>query len=280
MTGSGSAQGMAWPEAWRGSRAKAVVKITLLVLVAIAGVLAGVATIETGPVRGLLMVVGSPMFGLFAGFFYITRLRRSRGAPGVRSEYLDHVGERAVVVPYARWTFWFNLSVMMYGLLFSVALLVLGVVRGSGRGFDIVALGMVVVGAVLTALMGWLLVEVALGRVVRGCVALAPSGVYQRSWSMEGFYPWGESVGVRASQRQEPVIELLFPSDGSVRVRSLSRVWRDMRYAPNLVVRARWLTVDPALVLAAMDFYQQHPEHRPELGGAAGVERIRQHQFS
>lgn len=137
-----------------------------------------------------------------------------------------------------------------------------------------------VVGALLTTATGLLLIEVALGRLVWGFVALAPSGVYQRSWSMEGFYPWDESVGVRASQRQEPVIELLFPSGSSVRVQSLSRVWRDMRYAPNLVVRARWLTVDPALVLAAMDFYQKRPEHRPELSGAAGVERIRQHQFS
>lgn len=278
MTVFGRGKRLAWPEQWRRSRLTAVVQVALLGAAAVFSV--GVLlTVPANPGRNLMVAVGTPLFVTMAVVFFVMRLRRPFGSAGIRSEYVEAVGERAVVVPYERWTFTvfvsFWASFVLLGMYFAVANVVIGVAAGfNGEVLFTLVLGVLMVGAA-----GFFVVEVLRGRLARGSVALTPSGVYHRAWSLEGFFPWSASYGVEPFYAREPMILMAFDSDdGWVRSRS---VWRDVhiQYLPDLVVRARWLTVDPVVLLAAMDFYLRNPEQRSELDGNPGVERFRQQNF-
>lgn len=275
MTVLSSAQRLAWPERWRRSRVKAVMQIALLGAAAAVSV-GALLTVPINPGRNLMVAIGAPLFVTMVVVFFVMRLRRPYGSAGIRSEYVEAVGEWAVVVPYQRWTFrvyvLFWASFVLLGMYFAVA--------SVAAGFTGEVLFMLVLGVLMIGTAGFFIVEVGRGRLACGFVALTPSGVYHRAWSLEGFFPWSASYGVEPFYTREPMIMMAFDSEaGWIRSRS---VWRDVHIQnlPDLVVRARWLTVDPVVLLAAMDFYLRNPEQRSELGGNAGVDRIHQQNFA
>ncbi|SFQ35433.1 hypothetical protein SAMN05421810_106253 [Amycolatopsis arida] len=75
-----------------------------------------------------------------------------------------------------------------------------------------------------------------------------------------------------------PGIGALVVANTSATVRTTSRVWRqaEARLAPHLAISTKWLAVDPALVLAALRFYQSNAAARGELAAELGLARLRE----
>ncbi|HEY9474362.1 MAG TPA: hypothetical protein VIS06_10995, partial [Mycobacteriales bacterium] len=59
--------------------------------------------------------------------------------------------------------------------------------------------------------------------------------------------------------------------------RRTSRLWKqdEFRLAPHMVVKAAYLSVDPALAYHALRFYHAHPEARAELADGTALDRLR-----
>jgi hypothetical protein len=123
----------------------------------------------------------------------------------------------------------------------------------------------------------WVVVELAGGRIVRGRLVLRDDGVYHRSYTFEHFVPWHAVVDVSPTEFREPVIVVRAVPTEETCVRRTARAGAQQEYKllPFIVVRARSLAVNPALVYHALRYYHAHPEARAELRGPAGEQRIR-----
>lgn len=284
MTTPGSTRHPEWPAAWRsGSRplwlAVTALFAALTVGVVITGVLAMTRLAEG---RGAFLLFGSVFLLLATVLIYLTRARgRPRGEWSVQLVHLPEVGQHAVIFPYARSVYVAYVGSMLFALLFFGFLLFGGLAIGVDDGFDGQAFVLIAIGGALTTYSAWFLTEVLRGRIRQGFVALTPSGVYHRSWAIQGFFPWRDVIGVRAVHVQVPMIEGAVAANSTARVSMTSRVWpqSERKMAPHLTVRAQWLATDPALLLAALTFYHTQPTLQPELSSEAGLQRLRQHRL-
>ncbi|WP_199433560.1 hypothetical protein [Qaidamihabitans albus] len=282
-TSPGDASRLSWPDAWRsGSRPAWLAVVALFALLAVAVLGIGVFDLGTDTARATFLMAGSPIVALAAVLIHVRRSRgRPRGESLIRSAYLPELGEHAVLVPYARWIFVLYLAAMAYSALLFGFLLLGGIARAVADGFGGESAVLLVLLGGLTGYTIWFLAEAARGRIRPGYVALSPSGVYHRSWALTGFFPWSGNIGARAVHVQQPMIEFAMAANASGEIVSTSPAWRqsERKLAPHLVIRANWLAVDPALLLAALRFYRENPAALPELGGEAGAVRLREHRL-
>lgn len=123
----------------------------------------------------------------------------------------------------------------------------------------------------------WVAAQIAGRRVARGRLVLRPDGIYHRTFTFEHFAPWPAVVDVHAGNHGFPVIVVrAFPTEHT-RVRRTAWLGKQPEFSllPFLVVRCRWLAIDPAIAYHALRYYHAHPEARGELRTAAGAQRIR-----
>jgi len=152
------------------------------------------------------------------------------------------------------------------------------VVAAVGLG---AALSATVAGAVtavfITAvvlIIGWFLVTML--RLAPGQVILSPAGISHRGLTDTRFVPWPAVAGISADWIGTPVIAVLAVPSPDIRVRRyLGRLGSARtRLRPFMLIRAIWLTADPATVYHALLYYAAHPGLRAELGTPDALARI------
>jgi hypothetical protein len=125
----------------------------------------------------------------------------------------------------------------------------------------------------------WYFIGVVSWRVVggRARLVLGPDGIYHRSYTFEHFVPWHTLSSVSADEFRGPLI--VARVYGSREIYRRRTVWAHLQdesgYLPDLMVRGRLLSVDPAIAFYAMRYYHAHPDARAELVTPAGEQRIR-----
>lgn len=114
-----------------------------------------------------------------------------------------------------------------------------------------------------------------------GYVLLTSDGVLHRGWAFRSFLPWAGIDMIHPLQTDGPDI-LITARDGTPWEHAqITRLWQADKPAsipsddghatkPAIHIPGKYLGVDPALVLATLVFYGQHPEARSELGSADG----------
>jgi hypothetical protein len=129
--------------------------------------------------------------------------------------------------------------------------------------------------AMVAIVFGSFLVDVAMGRLTAGYVALSPDGVRQRGRSLESFLPWDSVHRVLRVHVDVPTV-IINGYPGAVWERRRTSLWKIDRF-PNMVavdVDGGTSALPPALVLDALAFYVAHPRARAELGTPAAIARF------
>ncbi|OLT14072.1 hypothetical protein BJF78_19885 [Pseudonocardia sp. CNS-139] len=252
--------------------------MTYLGLLSATGFFFGGTFLATGePVQGAFLLWGGFLFLAVAAQGTLTRVLVRRSATGgIRLSTVPESGESAVVIPYSSSLFWlmFTVPAVLFGIA-GIVLIPLGGWALATQEFDLIvpaAIG--VVGVVYAVAM---LTHVCTGKLARGYVALSPTGIYHRSWALTSFVSWRHVMDVDPCDDKGPAIEVHAMRSPEGWVRQTSRLWNqpELAFAPYLMVRGMYLSVDPALVYHALQFYFSRPDARSELGDHAGVERLR-----
>ncbi|KGI79353.1 hypothetical protein IL38_23915 [Actinopolyspora erythraea] len=238
-----------------------------------------IALVERPPdVRGVIMAVCAPLFLGLAALVTLTRLRvRGRGSASVRLGRVDAADSDAVLIPYSRGlaTTYVVMSLSMlvlFGLVAVVSLLVL--IDGESSDSGMILLVFASGAATLYLLL--LGIDAFRGAVSRGVLALAPTGVYHRSWAFTRFVSWDSMVSVTAGASGDQLITAAVYDGSTPSVHLRSRLWwqPELSLVPHLGVQGANLSVDPVLAYHALRFYQNHAEARAELGSQAGADRL------
>ncbi|PRW65231.1 hypothetical protein [Actinopolyspora mortivallis] len=279
---SESDERLPWPEEWPypgGWRQRATA--TVFALLGAGSALAAVTALSASPpdARGVIMAMCAPLFLGFAAVAVLTRLRvRNRGIASVRLEHVETVGSEAVVIPYSRGltSTYVVMTVSMLALFgFFAAVSLLVITDGEPGGTGVVLL--LVASGAATLYLLLLVVEALRGGLGRGVLALAPTGVYHRSWTFTSFFPWDSIISVTAGTSGGQLITTAVYDNGTPCFHRRSRLWRqpELSLAPHMGVQGVNLSVDPALAYHALRYYHRYPDARAELGSQAGAERIR-----
>jgi hypothetical protein len=263
----------AWPTRRRTSW---IVAAALLALLGSGGFALGLVAAATGGRIGLL-VVGSPFLVVAAVLVYLSRARR-QGTAGLSVSEVAGLEQRGIVLAYSAALGWGYLgagaySLLLFGLIAAGGLMAGGLSDGPG------SVVLLVVALLVCAYLLWCAVDVARGRLRVGYVALTPEGIHHRSWATSSYLPWTDVVGVLHADAtsMEPVLRVLAVANTTGHVRQTSWAWRQqvLAFAPNIAVQGRFLVADPELLYRAVRFYYENPAARAELGGEAGLARVR-----
>ncbi|HEY9474745.1 MAG TPA: hypothetical protein VIS06_12950, partial [Mycobacteriales bacterium] len=223
-----------------------------------------VALARSDPGTGVFLLLGSPLFVTATAVGSLTRLRGRRpGASALQHGHVDDVNEPALLIPYSRALGVAAVLVPVSILLVIAPLAVAFWVDLAVEGAHIDVLVPLVGLSAATGYMAWFLVEIGRKKLSRGVLALTPGGVYHRSWAFRSFFPWHTVVSVSTGQSPEsPVITMVVYNNSESWFRRTSRLWKqdEFRLAPHMVVKAAYLSVDPALAYHALRFYHAHPE--------------------
>lgn len=265
-----------WPVAW--SRRPGIASwITVLVTATLAAVsgIAGLAALALSDalvaVLGLSFSVG--MLGA-ATVVAIIRLRVRR-----RAGRIDHrIGtiHSGLVFRYDRAAHIAHAGMAAGFAGTAVALIVFGVAEMPSPG-PAGLVGFLLLGGISLYLLAFL-VAMLTGQVRRGHLAVTNDGIEHRSWVSESAVRWADVRGVDPISADGQATEILGMHDGVVPFRYTARFWRmdELGSSRSIVVRGRWLSVDPALLLRVVRFYHEHPRARHELDTpAAAIEQIR-----
>jgi CHASE2 domain-containing sensor protein len=189
---------------------------------------------------------------------------------------VPETGETAVVVPY---------STNLFRLIVAVPLMLLGaagiiavssivdvVMSRDGNSVVVVLFSLVVVGYLLATLS-----QLRNHKITCGYVALSASGVYHRSWALTSYAPWKDIVAVWPFGGDGQVVRVQVVANSDGWSRRTSRFWKqsESKSGLNLTVRGMYLSVDPALLYHALQFYFNEPGARRELASDMGVQRLR-----
>lgn len=255
-----------WPAEWtRPRRGPWFLAVVLFVLLGLVSVLLGFREPGLQLVGGLLMLA-------VALLIYAQRCR-PRGGREVSVREIDDLGHAGVVLPYSGAVTAANLVMLGYLAVVGWVVVLGGLLTGGLAGSDVLVLAVfALVGLVGTVIV----VEVLLGRLTRGFVALTPSGVYHRSWGVRGFLPWPAVLGVRPVQYGEPVLEFLATANAPGAWHRRTALMARSREKGLPALRGHTLAADPALAYHAVSFYLENPDLRPELASEAAVTRLRE----
>ncbi|SFT96785.1 hypothetical protein SAMN04487904_11685 [Actinopolyspora lacussalsi subsp. righensis] len=271
-----------WPEEWPapgGLKDRATA--AAFVVLGAGSVIAATSALSANPpdARGLIMAACAPLLLGFAGLAVLTRLRvRDRGIASVRLERVEYSNSEAVVIPYSRGlaSTYVVMTVSMLALFGFFAVISLLVIADGGPGDTGIALLFIASGTATLYLL-LLIVEALRGALSHGVLALAPTGVYHRSWAFTSFFPWESIVSISAGTTGRQLITAAVYDNSTPYFHRRSRMWRqpELSLAPHMGVQGVNLSVDPTLAYHALHYYQRHSEMRIELGNQAGVDRIR-----
>jgi hypothetical protein len=244
-----------WPPEWRRRGKVSWVVGMLLLLGLVAGALGlGVVDIASGEVgRGGFFVLGAVFSSTALAAVYARRARRGRTA--VERGELPAIDQGGVLIRYSRRLALGYLAIIVAGLVFFGVLAVGGVAtvvdEGLGSAWVPLLLSVAVCGYLL-----WATVDIVLGRLARGMLALTPDGIYHRSWAMHAYVPWRDIMFVRATEAHGPLIEVAVAVNSTSWTRRTSLLWKqgELAFAPHLAVRADLLSVEPALAFHLVRF--------------------------
>ncbi|SDP56195.1 hypothetical protein SAMN04487905_105218 [Actinopolyspora xinjiangensis] len=271
-----------WPDEWPtpdGLKDRA--RATAFAVLGVGSAIAAVIALSANPpdARGVIMAACAPLLLGFAGIAVLTRVRvRDRGIASVHLARIGDPASEAVVIPYSRgltstYVVMTASMLALFGFFATISLLII-TDDGSGDGSMIL---LFVASGTATLYLLLLVVEALRGALSRGVLALAPTGVYHRSWAFTSFFSWESVISVTAGTTGGQLITAAVYDNSTPYFHRRSRMWRqpELSLAPHLGVQGVNLSVDPALAYHALHYYQRHPEMRAELGSQAGVDRIR-----
>ncbi|MGH3950062.1 MAG: hypothetical protein ACRDSE_13205 [Pseudonocardiaceae bacterium] len=202
------------------------------------------------------------------------RLRRGGAAALRLADHPQHgVG---VYLPYSGFQFWGRLIGLVVTVI-CVLILTIGTAiddSGSFRSLNVVNLAL----ALATAALATYLVQVARGKRARGHLHLSRRGLYQRHWTYEAGVSWDDIAQVRPLSGEPGIIV----GSEDILSRRIDRLWllRSRMPTRSMHITGSDLAADPALVLALVLFYANHPEARHELGTEDALQRARAAAFT
>ncbi len=269
-----------WPDEWSTRR-----RIGLYIAFSYLGLMGAVSLYfgVTGLVAGEfahvpILLVGGAFSLLVVVQGVLTRLFVPRGATrGIRSATVPETRESVVVFPYSASQFWLlfgQIAIILCG--FAVPFAAASVVAVSDVhdvGDIIIALISIVAVGYLLALMG----QFCSKKIARGYVAVGRRGIYHRSWAFTSFAPWQHVIDVWPFEDNDRIIRVQVVANPVGWTRRTSRFWKQpgSSFGPSLTIRTKYLSVDPALVCHALQFYFNNPHARSELSGDSAVRRLK-----
>lgn len=269
-----------WPVEWATPRRiRWYIAFSYLGLMGAASLYFGFAGVVAGEYRNVpLLFVGGSFCLVIAAQGVLTRIFVPRGATGaIRTATVPETGETVVVFPYSVSQFWLlfgQIAIVLCGVAVPFAAAsVIAVLDTQEVGDMIIAVaGLVAVGYLL-ALAG----QFCSKKIARGYVAVGAGGIYHRSWAFTSFAPWQHVIAVWPFEGNDRVIRVHVAASPQGWTRRTSRFWKQSEsgFGPNLTVRVMHLSVDPALVYHALQFYFNNPRARSELSGDAAVRRLK-----
>jgi hypothetical protein len=270
-----------WPAEWsrRPLQRRLVVAAIISALIAVLGGVSAPASFAQGELAdGVFLAVACIYLGHLAGFCVWALRMRRRGV--VRSVPVPFLGsiERGVEFRYARTGYYLFGSVMLITVVCSASLLAALAVRSLRSELSGSELFFMLIFGFMTLAGPWFVVEMVRQWRARSRVVLSRRGLHHRRVTFEHFLPWDAVYGVSTEQAGgDPLIVVKAQHVAGMSVHRFRPVGseEELRVLPFMLVRARWLAVDPALLYHAMRYYFLHPEHRAELGTDAALDRIR-----
>lgn len=259
-----------WPAVWT-RRPSAVAVLGLLAsLAGLGGLLAALPGDRAAALPLLLsaiMLVGCAAVAM--ADVVIRPLRRTQR--GIRIG--NHPGHGpGLVVDYSAVQFWAWLAAAVATLAISIFLTGLTALDQSGPlelGTFLLVLACLAVGSYVA--------QTLRGRRARGYLHLSPHGVCLRETGFEAVATW-EDIRSIGPAPGEPTIGV---NADNLRVTRTDRLWTRRSRLPQrlLTVPGAEIATDPALALALLTYYADHPEARGELGTAAALRRVRSAAF-
>lgn len=207
-----------------------------------------------------------------------SRLRvRRAGAEQITTSHES--GRPGLKIPYS-----LRIHVLITALMTALALVfLLAAVDSAGTG------GVYFWGALAAIFVSFPLLLLR-GTYTLGYLLLTPDGVLQRGWTFRSFLPWTGIDMIHPVQTDGPDILITARDDTPWERAQLTRIWKADKPAsissddghghkPAIHIPGKYLGADPALVLATLVFYGQHPEARSELGTEAAPQRVQSLSF-
>lgn len=280
------ARELPWPAQWSPMvKPRAVVSGLLGAAAVAAAFVGGVVASVMGDAAGVILLLGSPILAVAAGGWIVvnTRGRRKRGSGHVSLARVDDLGRDAVVVPYTlglylAYVFWPISILAFFG---PVLLVTLADAMQRAEVRDVATLGILAVSGAINVYALWFAFDLVSSRWSRGLVALSADGIYHRSAVFRNYVPWEGVTDISPVDRNGPFITIGTRGGAASWFRRTSLLWRqeELRFAPHIAIRGRWLSVDPATIYYAVKYYCEYPDARLELGTSAGVDRLRSGAF-
>ncbi len=255
-----------WPRLWSAQGKRNGVGAAFLGLMSLAALVLGASELARDAIiDGVYFLTGGSTMLLVASSGALTRvIARRRSTNFVRRGTIPETGEAAIVIPYSMGYFWLCLGLLGIGV---VSLVAWGV-RERSAFYFLVAIG-------FAALPAYCFVQICRKKIVRGYLAMGPSGIYHRSWGFISFAPWEYVADVEPGEGDGQLIEVQVGTNTESWSRRTARLLGPASGSAGLSVRGMFLSVDPALVYYALLFYFTNPDARSELGCDAGVQRLR-----
>ena len=269
-----------WPDEWsRRRRIGLYVAFSYLGLMGVVSLYFGVAGLVAGEFAHVpVLLVGGAFCLLVVVQGALTRLFVPRGATrAIRSATLPETREAVVVFPYSAsqfWLFFGQAAIVLCGVAVPIAAAsVAAALDAQDASSMTLAFASLVAVGYLTALIAQFFGK----KIARGYVAVGPAGIYHRSWAFTSFAPWQHVIDVWPFEDNDRIIRVQVAANPEGWTRRTSRFWKqpESSFGPSLTVRTRYLSVDPALVYHAMQFYFNNPRARSELSGDAAVRRLK-----
>jgi hypothetical protein len=255
-----------WPRLWLAPGKRKWVGEAFLGLMSLAMLVHGTSELVDGDIiEGIYFLTGGVMCLLVTSLGALRwAIIRRKSTRLVRLATIPESCEAAVLIPYSMGHFWLYLSVLGASVVSSLAL---GMREQSVLYF--------LVAIVFAVLLGYYVVQICSGKIVRGFVAMTPGGIYHRSWGFISFAPWEHVSDVEPGEGDGQFIVVQVGTNTDSWSRRTARLLGSDSCSAGLRVRGMFLSVDPALVYYALLFYATNPDARSELGCDAGVRRLR-----
>jgi hypothetical protein len=280
---------LAWPTGWTVESRRRDRPVLMAVLSFCCGAvlaLAGVAAARDGDRPGVaFFVLGSWIFMCTSvGLLLAGGRRRRRQA--IHSEWVEAIGQDAVVLPCARTP---GIAAPVVAIAFlpftAVATVAYGTAAMESHGRDWSSLIVSSISTLVFLAMLALLVLTlpAIWTRVREFVAVGTTGIHQRGPTWSTFFPWDEILALDAIELNGPFVSIRRLDTEKLYVRDTRRFKLGRPSSSSMANRGiatTSLAVDPALVYYGIRFYHENPQLRAELAYDAGAERFRRADFT
>lgn len=263
-----------WPVESRGRFVLAFGALVALGALSVGVGLVAVGTGFAGAAKYALLIAA--LFWFTAAFGFVTRLRPQNRIADVGTTTIDD--QRATVISYSGEQF--VLINVLVACLFLCSVFAAWDYGKVGDGAFAPGIPMFLAFAAAVFFASYF-VLLALGRIRRGRIVLAPDGIHQEGRAFGSFLPWDSFAGVKPSYNGTREVLVIAYSNAPWRKRQLAGPWRldKLPPVPMIEINTIHLAVDPTLVYHLLRFYTENQSAREELGTEAVLRRIREHSF-